>query len=151
MEANQPTLAETTAVRQLRLVRFYLPRLLALEGHPPPEWWWYALSLQQLAESVLNPRSTFGQPQPLEHRRALHWLRRAHRSLWSQLALPPDWRELKHEAATWEVVQRLLARALPLVEARLRATLADEERLRMQAPTFSGPVWSMPGLAWRVD
>jgi hypothetical protein len=152
MEANELPLAETPTARRLRLVGFYLPRLLVPVRHPAPEQWLQALSLWQLAEAVLRKPHW---PDRLrlagEEEVALHRLDRLRAHLWAQLSIAPERRDLYQESADWEWAQVLLRQTLALVEARLRATLADEERLRTQAPNFSGPVWSMPGLAWRVD
>lgn len=109
---------------RLRLVRFYLPRLLATEAHPSPEHWWFAFSLWQLGETALYEHSLAGHLQAAESQLLHKRLYRLQQRIWDQLCIPAHQRTLSQETISWEQVQLSLMQTMPLVECLLTAALA---------------------------
>jgi hypothetical protein len=151
MEPDQPSLVETRTAKRLRLVRFYLPWLLAVDGHPSPDLWWQAAALQQLANAVLDHPDEMGKSLAGEYELLVLRLDRLRVRLWAQLCLPVDRRDLRQEAADWHVVQQLLHQTMPVVEDLLLAMLAAEELARARAEATPFVVRSEPGVAWLVE
>lgn len=110
------------AARRLRLLQFYLPRLLTRDAPVGEAQWLQAWALQQLGEAVWTAPGE-GAPHPL----MLARLARLAKCLASEMRLPEHQREVGPDGPGWQRMQSYLRQTMPVVEARLRAQLSSEE------------------------
>ena len=110
------------AARRLRLLQFYLPRLLTRDAPVGEAQWLQAWALQQLGEAVWTTPGQ-GAPPAL----VLARLARLAKCIASEMLLPEHQREVRPDGLVWQRVQSYLRQTMPVVEARLRAQLSSEE------------------------
>jgi hypothetical protein len=110
------------ATLRLRLLQFYLPRLLTHNAPVEEEQWLQAWALQQLGEAVWTVPGEEA-PHPL----VLARLARLAKCIASEMLLPEHQREVRPDSIVWQRVQSYLRQTMPAVEARLRAQLSSEE------------------------
>lgn len=110
------------AARRLRLLQFYLPRLLTRGAPVGEEQWLQAWALQQLGEAVWTAPGE-GAPHPL----VLARLARLAKCIASEMRLPEHQREVGPDGPVWQRVQSYLHQTMPVVEVRLRTQLSSEE------------------------
>lgn len=110
------------AALRLRLLQFYLPRLLTRDGPVGEEQWLQAWALQQLGEAVWTTPGQ-GAPPAL----VLARLARLAKCIASEMLLPEHQREVRPDGLVWQRVQSYLRQTMPAVEAQLRAQLSSEE------------------------
>jgi hypothetical protein len=113
------------AALRLRLLQFYLPRLLTHDAPVGQEQWLQAWALQQLGEAVWTAPGE-GVPHPLVLAR-LARLARLAKCIASEMRLPEHQREVGPDGPVWQRVQSYLRQTMPVVEVRLRAQLSSEE------------------------
>jgi hypothetical protein len=124
MAAHSPFASAAQTAGCIRLLRFYLPRLLAPQPRPLPELWCYATALQQLGKSVLANKQLTSQPLQAEHRLVRQRLACLRRLLWGQSDVPQQLPSLSLEATNWPKVQVLLRQTMPHIE---RLLLEDQQ------------------------
>lgn len=110
------------AALRLRLLQFYLPRLLTRDVPVGEEQWLQAWALQQLGEAVWTTPGQ-GAPHPL----VLARLARLAKCIASEMRLPEHQRKVRPDGLVWQRVQSYLRQTMPAVEAQLRAQLSSEE------------------------